>query len=112
MERRPNAGLINEEYNTMKKLVLALLLAATLMPAAAFAQVYVHVGPPPPVYETRGPAPGPDFAWIGGYHRWDGQRYVWVGGRWDRRPHAHAVWVRHRWVHRHGGYVMLEGHWR
>jgi len=27
-------------------------------------------------------------------------------------PRPHARWVAHRWVHRHGGYVMVEGHWR
>jgi hypothetical protein len=96
----------------VKKFLPALLLAVTLLPAASFAQVVVRVGPPAPIVETRGTAPGPEFVWIGGYHRWDGARYVWVPGRWDRRPHAHAVWVAHHWVHRNGGWVLVEGHWR
>jgi hypothetical protein len=56
--------------------------------------------------------PGPGYEWIAGYHRWDGARYVWVPGRWDRPPHPHAHWVAHRWVHRNGGWVLVEGHWR
>jgi hypothetical protein len=96
----------------MKKTVLALLLAIALAPAASFAQVIVHVGPPAPIVERRGPAPGPGYAWVDGYHRWDGGRYVWVPGRWDRPPHPGAHWVAHRWVHRHGGWVLVEGHWR
>jgi hypothetical protein len=27
-------------------------------------------------------------------------------------PHRHAHWVDHRWEHRNGGYVFVEGHWR
>lgn len=96
----------------MKKFVLALMLAISLAPAASFAQVVVRVGPPAPIVERHGPRPGPGFVWISGYHRWDGAHYVWVPGRWDRPPHPGAVWVAHRWVHRNGGYVLVEGHWR
>lgn len=96
----------------MKKFALAALLAFTLLPAASNAQVYVRIGPPAPIVEHRPVAPGPGFVWIAGYHRWDGERYVWVPGRWDRPPREHAVWVPHHWVHRHGGWVLIEGHWR
>jgi hypothetical protein len=89
-----------------------LLLAAALMPAASFAQVVVRVGPPAAIVETRGRAPGPEYVWVDGYHRWDGARYVWVHGRWDRPPHHGQHWVAHHWVHRNGGYVLVEGHWR
>jgi hypothetical protein len=101
-----------ERLDTMKKFALTLLLAATLSPVASFGQIVVRVGPPAPIVERRGPAPGREFVWIDGYHRWDGARYVWVPGRWDRPPHPGAHWVAHRWVHRNGGYVMVEGHWR
>ena len=26
-------------------------------------------------------SPGPGYVWTPGYHRWDGNRYVWTGGR-------------------------------
>jgi hypothetical protein len=96
----------------VKKLVLAAALALTLLPAASYAQVYVHVGPPARVVEHRGVRPHAGWVWIDGYHRWDGARYVWTPGEWREPPHAHAVWVPHRWEHRHGGWVMVEGHWR
>ncbi len=96
----------------MKKLVLAALLAFTLLPAASIAQVYVRIGPPPPVVERRGPPPDRGYVWVSGYHRWDDGRYVWVPGHWDRPPHPHARWERHHWVHRHGGWVLIDGHWR
>lgn len=95
----------------MKKFLLAGLLGCMLLPAASNAQVYVRVGPPAPIVERPGP-PREGFVWIAGYHRWDGAHYVWVPGRWDRPPRPHAVWVPHHWVHRHGGYVLVEGHWR
>jgi len=96
----------------VKKFLPALLLAVVLLPAASFAQVVVRVGPPVDVVETRGPAPGHDYVWIGGYHRWDGNRYNWTPGRWERPPHPGAHWVAHRWEHRHDGYVFHEGHWK
>lgn len=102
----------------MKKPVLTLLLAAAIAPVAAFApavasaQVVVQVGPPAPIVERRPPPPDRSYVWVDGYHRWDGGRYVWVPGRWDRPPHPGAHWVAHRWEHRHGGWVMVEGHWR
>lgn len=81
------ANTEEEESLIVKKFLPTMLLAAALLPAAtSFAQVVVRVGPPAPIVETRPVAPGPGFVWIAGYHRWDGGRYVWVPGRWDRPP--------------------------
>lgn len=97
----------------MLKKVLIRLAIGTCLTFGAMAQgVVVHVAPPRAVVETRGPAPGPGFVWIAGYHRWTGTAYVWVPGRWERPPHPGAHWVAHRWVHRHDGWVLNEGHWR
>jgi opacity protein-like surface antigen len=96
----------------MKKLLTALLLAVVLSPAVSFAQVVVRVGPPAPIVETRGRAPGEGYVWVDGYHRWDGNRYVWEHGRWDRPPHRGMHWEAHHWVHHHNGWVLVEGRWR
>ena len=58
------------------------------------------------------PPPYAGAVWIGGYHRWDGGRYVWVPGRWDRPPHPGARWEPGRWDHGHDGYRWREGRWR
>jgi WXXGXW repeat (2 copies) len=100
-----------KEWN-VKKTLLAALLAFSLLPGAANAQIYVRIEPPAPIVERRPSPPEHGFVWIDGYHRWDGHRYVWVAGRWDRPPHPHAVWVAHHWEHRHDGWVLIEGHWR
>jgi hypothetical protein len=98
----------------VKKTALTLLLALCLAPAAAMAQVgvVVRVAPPSPVVEHYGRPPHPGWVWQPGYHYWDGQRYTWRAGVWAEPPHPGAVWVPHRWVHRNGGYVLVEGHWR
>lgn len=96
----------------MKKTVLAVLLALTLLPAASYAQVVIRIGPPPVVVEHPGPPPAAGFIWIGGYHRWDGARYAWVPGHYERPPHPGARWVAHRYERRGGGWVFVEGHWR
>jgi hypothetical protein len=96
----------------VKRFLSAALLAVSFLPAASYAQVYVHDHPPAVIVEHRGPRPHAGWVWTPGYHRWDGAHYAWVGGAWVEPPHPHAVWVAHRWEHRSGGWVMVEGHWR
>ena len=104
----------------IKAFANAVVFATALTAATASAsagprrgRVYVRVGPPPPIVETRVVAPGPGYVWIPGYHTWDGRAYVWRAGRWDRGPRARARWVSPRWVHdrRHGWY-LVDGRWR
>ena len=94
-------------------LLLSLTVAVSPACAASRSRLYVRVGPPAPIVETRVVAPGPDYVWIPGYHHWNGSAYAWVAGRWDRPPRAHATWVPGRWV-REGrrGWYFVEGHWR
>jgi len=95
-----------------KKMLIGALLAGALAAGAFAEEVIIRVGPPHPVYERRIPPPGPGYYWTPGYHRWDGNRYVWVGGRWVLPPRHHAHWERAHYVRRHGGWVFVEGHWR
>lgn len=96
----------------LKKLLLGVVFASSLTFAAFGQEVVIRVAPPRPVVERRVVAPGPGYVWIAGYHRWTGNAYVWVPGRWELPPRPHARWVAHRWVRRNGGWVLVEGHWR
>ncbi len=50
---------------------------------AATAQVIIRGGPPPAVIVERpGPPLHAGWVWVPGYYRWNGRRYVWVGGYW------------------------------
>jgi len=95
-----------------KFFVTALLGVATTIGPALAADIVVKTAPPAAVVEERGVAPGPNYVWVPGYHRWDGNAYVWEKGRWDVPPRPHAVWVEPRWEHRHGGYVFIQGRWK
>ncbi|WP_263410343.1 hypothetical protein [Terriglobus tenax] len=98
-----------------RKLMLAVFGAAlAVSTAAAEAQVYVRIGPPRPPREVVPVRPmgHPDWVWQGGYHRWDGQRYVWVPGAYIAPPRPRAVWVPGHWVRRPRGYVWMDGRWR
>ena len=92
------------------------LLVGTLATSAACAaprgRLYVRVGPPRPIVETRIAAPGPGYVWVSGYHTWNGAAYVWAPGRWDRPPRARAVWVPAQWARDRHGWYLVEGHWR
>jgi WXXGXW repeat (2 copies) len=99
----------------MKKFLPTVACGLLLVAGIAQAQVVVRIGPPPPrPVEVVPPVPHehPGWAWHDGYHRWDGNRYVWVPGSYVEPPYAHARWVRGHWDERHGGYVWVEGHWR
>lgn len=99
----------------MKRFLAALALAGILVPSAvsAGARVYVRIGPPAAVVEARVAAPGPHHVWIAGYHRWDGNAYAWVPGRWELPPAHYSAWVAGHWSHHaSNGWYWVEGHWR
>jgi hypothetical protein len=95
-----------------RRSLIGFVFAGVLAFNAIAADIFVRIGPPRPIVETRVVAPSREHVWIAGYHRWDGNAYVWVPGRWELPPRPHARWVAHRWVHRREGWVMVEGHWR
>lgn len=92
--------------------------AAALMPLSASAQidlnVFVDTAPPAPRYESI-PAPRSGYVWAPGYWNWEGNRHVWIAGRWEtarqgydyRRPE----WVRDndRWRLNRGGWHRVGG---
>jgi hypothetical protein len=78
----------------MKRILSALVLvAATVLPAAAHAQVgfAVRVGPAA-VYAT--PCPGPGYIWTPGYYAGT----IWVPGRWAYRAYYHPYYA-HPYYH-------------
>ena len=97
----------------MRKLLITAIGGCLIgLISASAADVVIKLRPPVAVRERRTERPTPRHVWINGYHRWDGNAYVWEHGRWELPPREHAVWVAPRYVHRDGGYVFVEGHWR
>jgi hypothetical protein len=111
-ETKKGVGCHTSDWrSTLKKILLTVVLGIGLVPAFAD-EVVVRVRPPRAVVEHRVVAPSGRHVWIGGYHRWDGNAYVWTPGRWELPPREHVVWVAPRWRHRHDGWVFVEGRWR
>lgn len=96
-----------------KLLTAALTMAAFTVTVPAFSQFSITIGrtPPPLRYERRPPPPGAGFVWIDGYWGIQGNRYVWVPGRWDRPPYAGAYWSHPHYDHYQDGWHYHEGHW-
>jgi|SRR5580658_1071808 hypothetical protein len=95
-----------------KKIMIGSAFGLLLSAGTLCAEVIVTVRPPAAIVETRPARPSAAHVWIGGYHRWDGNAYVWMPGRWEAPPRPGARWVAHRWVHRGNGWVFVEGRWR
>jgi len=95
----------------LKRLIGLVFLGALAFNAAA-GEIVVQVRPPHAIRERRDRSPGRDYVWVSGYHRWDGNAYVWTPGSWQQPPRRHGRWEAHRWVRRNGGWVLVEGHWR
>ena len=100
------------EGESVRKTFLTAVVGCMLAIGAMGAEVIVKVAPPHAVVEERGRAPHEGYVYQRGYHRWDGNAHVWTPGVWVAPPRPHARWVDHRWEHRNGGYVLVEGHWR
>lgn len=101
-------------HTLLTALALSIAPLAAVVPAAQAEVIVVHRGPPPLRHERIIVRPGParDYFWQPGYWRWTGNDYEWNAGRWERRPHARAVWVSPHWAHRRGDWRFVEGHWR
>jgi len=97
---------------TMSALILTFALSGLSACASPRGRLYVRVGPPAPIVETRVVAPGPGYVWLPGFYSWNGAAYVWVPGRWERPLRERAVWVPGRWVRERRGWYYIEGHWR
>jgi hypothetical protein len=96
----------------MFKRVALLAVIASIMSVASQAQVAIRIGPPPPVVEHYGPPPRPGWVWVGGFHRWDGARYVWVAGHYAAPPRPGVRWVPDGYYRRGGQYYYRHGYWR
>lgn len=79
---------------TLIRLSGALLVAAALQCAPAYAatHVYVRIAPPVAVVETPSPSVHPGWVWRPGYHRWVRHRYEWVRGAWIAPPRGRRTW--------------------
>jgi len=94
------------------KRLIGVVFAGALAFNAAAVDIVVHIAPPRAVSERRPPRPSRVHVWVPGYHRWEGNAYVWTPGRWELPPRPGARWEAHRWVHRRDGWVFVEGRWR
>ena len=73
--------------------------------------VYIEVAPPEPVVEVISVSPGAGYVWIPGHHRWDRDRYVWVGGSWRAAPPGRTLWIAGRWEQSPRGWFWVAGRW-
>jgi hypothetical protein len=88
-------------------------LSVCVLPAGAFAGVFVSVNVAPPVLPvyTQPPCPGDGFLWTPGQWAYGPAGYYWVPGVWVRPPHAGLLWTPGYWALGGGVYAWHPGYW-
>jgi len=94
--------------------VMVLLGACAPVPVGPPVQgeIVIETAPPPTQVEAVPVAPYQGAVWIEGHWHWNGVRYVWARGYYER-PRVGFVWVAHRWYRGpRGRWHYVPGHWR
>jgi len=73
--------------------------------------IVVQQAPPPIIVERIPPPPQPNYVWRSGYHRYSGNRFVWVNGNYAPPRPGHA-WAQPEWHRGNRGYEFRPGQWR
>ena len=96
---------------TLRRLMLAPLIAAAFTAGTAFAQINVSISlaPPAPQYELVPTIPM-GYVWAPGYWAWTGDRHIWIRGRQIVERPGYR-WDPDRWDQRDGHYIRSVGHW-
>jgi WXXGXW repeat (2 copies) len=100
-----------KRLQTVRLLLLALLIS--IVPATSHAGVFISVGfapPPLPVYEQP-PCPDPGLMWVPGYWAYGPDGYYWVPGAWVPAPYEGALWTPGYWGWDAGFYAWHPGYW-
>jgi len=100
----------------LRRLLQAMVLAASCATGTSFAQVNLNISlaPPAPQYEVV-PVVAPGYAWAPGYWTWHGENrggyYYRHAGRWDRDPgYRVGKWKGDRHFDRGHGEGHSKGH--
>jgi hypothetical protein len=104
---------------TMKQVLFAasaILIASALTPVESFASDHIlalRIAPPPPRHQVV-PAPRRGHDWAPGFWNWNGRKFVWTNGHWERARSGHAYqpakWERDgdSWRLNRGGWVEAD----
>ena len=96
----------------IRQMMMVSALAAGALAAPGVSQardVYIRVGPPPPIVEVV-PAQRHGYAWAPGYWDWNGHRHVWHKGYYVRERPGYR-WEAHRWVQHGDRWALERGRW-
>lgn len=100
-----------KRHNTIRKLVLSMLVTASAAALPAYAQISVNINLAPPAvrYEPM-PVVAPGYVWAPGYWAWHDDRYVWIRGRTMVQRSGYR-WEPDRWEQRGNAYYQQPGRW-
>jgi hypothetical protein len=98
-------------FRRLRILLLAFLVS--IVPASAFAGVFVSITVAPPVLPVYAQpvCPGDGYLWTPGYWAWGPAGYYWVPGTWVLAPRPGVLWTPGYWGFGGGVYLWHAGYW-
>lgn len=89
---------------------LASMVVTGIAVAAVASAVSVQNPPPPTVEVGYYGYARPGYVWVNGYHRWNGNAWVWQNGYYQPERSGY-YWVQGSWEQRGDQYVWVDGYW-
>jgi hypothetical protein len=96
----------------MRKIIVMGCVVLMLLSSLTGCVAVIRTQPPGTRVEIRPVSPYPDAVWIDGYWQMQHNDWVWITGRWERKPRPDAYWESGSWIETRGGWKWKPGHWR
>ncbi|MGC2398271.1 MAG: YXWGXW repeat-containing protein [Acidobacteriaceae bacterium] len=96
---------------SFRTLLFAFLVS--IVPASAFAGVFVSINIAPPILPVYAQpvCPGDGYLWTPGYWAYGPAGYFWVPGTWVLAPRPGLLWTPGYWGFGGGAYLWHAGYW-
>jgi hypothetical protein len=94
----------------MKKYAFYVFLAIAVSSLGSCTTTYVVRERPAEVIYERPLPPSREHIWITGDWFWEGGRYAWHEGHYERRREGYR-WEGGHWQNARGGWKWVRGHW-
>jgi hypothetical protein len=110
--QRPGVSGISSSKQDLLFTTAAILIASAAVPVESFASDHVlavRIAPPAPRHQVV-PAARHGYEWAPGFWNWNGRKFVWTNGHWERSRRGQAFQPA-KWEQDGGTWRLNRGEW-